>query len=159
LEVTMRFSVRSLSVAGLLMTATIAANAQGFPRRPLPPVAQGRPGAAIARERMAARRMAMQERMRAGRAPVAAGDRRAMRRTLIRRQVMRRQIRAMTPEQRQQFRGSMQAFRTERQRVGGQVRNGSITREQARQQLQAWRQKNAPNLGLRGPRKPGGGEF
>jgi hypothetical protein len=103
----------------------------------------------------------MQERIRAMRGPqaaIAAGDRRAIRRTLMRRQMIRNQVRNMTPEQRTQFRANRQALQTERQRIGAQVRAGTLTRELARTQMQAWRQQHLPNAGVR-PRRGPGGEF
>lgn len=164
----MRTTFRSLIIVGLVTAASTSLAAQGAGRRqvrplpPLPPMAQVRPGAPIARERILERRALMQERMRTMRgaqAPLTVGDRRAIRRTLMRRQMVRREIRNMTPEQRTQFRANRQALQTERQRVGADVRAGKITHDQARTQMQAWRQQHLPNgIGLR-PRRGPGGEF
>ena len=97
-------------------------------------------------------------------APVEAQGRRPARqaireRVIARRAVVRERINTMTPAQRQQLKVSRQALRAERQRIGNQLRNGSITRKQARQSMRSWRLANRPNLGLRGPHRPGGGEF
>jgi len=59
---------------------------------------------------------------------------------------------------RQRLVATRQAFRAERHRIGNALRNGSITQEQGRQKLQEWRREHRPNAGLRGPRRPGGGE-
>ena len=83
----------------------------------------------------------------------------ARERVMVRRAVVRERIQNMTPVQRQQLKASRQALRVERQRIAKQLRNGSITREQGRQSMRSWRLANRPNVGLRGPRRPGGGEF
>lgn len=156
-----------------------------LPRRPLPPAAQARVRAEIRREvrreirqeqrqamgrRQAFMRGAVAGQMMGrpgmgmGRSPAfgrAAGvgpRQQLMRdRMIARRAVVQDRIRSLTPEQRQQLRATRDAFRTERQRVVEQVRTGSITREQARQQLQNWRREHRPNVGLRGPRPNGDG--
>lgn len=96
-------------------------------------------------------------------APVEAQGRPARQaareRVMVRRAVVRERIKHMTPAQRQQLNASRQALRVERQRIANQLRSGSITREQGRQGMRSWRLANRPNLGLRGPRRPGGGEF
>ena len=117
---------RSVVIVGLFTAASVSLNAQGGPPRqgrPLPAAAQVRPGAPIGRERMIERRAQMQERMqlmRGARGPyavggrravrgvqvaAAAGDRRAIRRTLMRRQMIRNEVRTMTPDQRTRLRG------------------------------------------------------
>jgi len=127
-----------------------------------PLMAQGQPARRIVREQMIARR-AIRERVLARQAVraqatgrVAVRERAAV---ATRRAMLRERIRSMTPAQRQQLRATRQALRTERQRIGNQLRNGSITQEQARQSMQSWRREHRPNLGLRGPRRPDGGEF
>ena len=166
----MRSIVRRLSTLGLVFVAGASADAQGqpVPRRPLPPVAQVRPGAALRRERVAERRaatrVATRAAMRAQARTAAAGpgaNRIARERMIARRAVARERIRNMTPAQRQQLVAGRQALKVERQRIGEQLRNGSITKEQGRQRMLNWRREHDPNrnLGLRGPRRPGGGEF
>jgi hypothetical protein len=164
---TRRTTFGSLVIVGLITAASVSLEAQVGPRGqvrpipPLPPAAQIRPGGPMGRRQMMQRGMQMRQQMRAARglpAAVTPGDRRAVRRTLMRRQMIRNQIRNMTPEQRTQFRANRQALQTERQRVGAQVRAGTITREAARTQMQAWRQQHLPNVGVR-PRRGPGGEF
>ena len=154
LEGTMKFTVRGFMTLGILLTAVASVGAQGRPviRPPVPPIgAQMRPGAALRRERM-------MERMREARA-VQPGGRLIRSRVMARRALLRDRISAMTPAQRQQLRDARQGLRAERQRIGERMRNGSITRDQARQHMHEWRKEHRPNLGLRGPRRPGGGGF
>lgn len=163
----MRSIVGRLSTVVLFLAVGVSAGAQTqpVPRRPM---VSARPGVAVRRERMierriaqrAAMRVAMRAEMRAG----AAGPRanRVVRAKVAkRRAAVRAQTRAMTPAQRQQLQASRQALRVERQRIGEQLRNGSITQEQGRQRMLNWRREHRPNanLGLRGPRRPGEGEF
>jgi len=171
----MRSTIRGF-LFGLTLTAglPLASGAQPvLPRRPLPPAAQTRVRAEVRRE---VRREIRQERRQAmgqrqafrrgaamgqamGRPGMGMGPRQQLMRDrmIARRAVARDRIRSLTPEQRQQLSATRDAFRTERQRVVEQVRTGSITREQARQQLQNWRREHRPNVGLRGPRPNGDG--
>ena len=175
----MRSTIRGF-LFGLTLTAglPLASGAQPvLPRRPLPPAAQARVRAEVRRE---VRREIRQERRQAmgqrqafrrgaamgqargqamGRPGMGMGPRQQLMRDrmIARRAVARDRIRSLTPEQRQQLSATRDAFRTERQRVVEQVRTGSITREQARQQLQNWRREHRPNVGLRGPRPNGDG--
>lgn len=171
----MRSTIRGF-LFGLTLTAAVpfVSGAQPvLPRRPLPPAAQARVRAEIRRE---VRREIRQEQRQAmgrrqafmrgaavgqamGRGGMGMGPRQQLMRDrmIARRAVARDRIRSLTPEQRQQLRETRDAFRTERQRVAEQVRTGSITREQARQQLQNWRREHRPNVGLRGPRPNGDG--
>ena len=163
----MRSVISSFAIAGILVSTAAALDAQGLPAqrrqqalRPL--VAQQARRAMVARREMVARRaMAAQIGMIQRRAAAQGRivNRPAIRdRIVARRAVLRERIRNLTPEQRQQLQTSREALRTERNRVGEQLRTGTITREQARTQMQAWRREHAPNLGLR-PRRGPGGEF
>lgn len=167
LEVSMHGIVRRLSTMGLVLVAGVSAEAQGqpVPRRPLPPVAQVRPGAALRRERIAERRIDRRVDRRLERRAELRGiaHPRAVRATrermIARRAVARERVRTMTPAQRQQLAAAREALRVERQRIGEQLRSGSITREQGRQRMLNWRREHRPNLGLRSPRRPGEGDF
>ena len=157
----MRSIVGRLSTVVLFLAVGVSAGAQTqpVPRRPL---VSARPGVAARREQMIERRVAQRIAMRAEMRTASAGPRanRVARANVAkRRAAVRAQIRAMTPAQRQQLQASRQALRVERQRIGEQLRNGSITQEQGRQRMLNWRREHRPNLGLRGPRRPGEGEF
>jgi len=155
----MRSVIRSFAIAGILASTAAALDAQGLPaqRRQMglrQPVAQQARRAMVARRAMAAR-IGMIERRAAAQGRVV--NRQAVRdRIVAQRAVMRERIRNLTPEQRQLLQTTREAFRAERVRVGEQLRAGTITREQARTQMQAWRREHAPNLGLRQRRGPGG---
>ena len=84
-------------------------------------------------------------------------ERMVQRRVMARRAAMREQVRNMTPEQRTALRANREAFRVQREAIGGQLRAGTITREQARERIRAWREQH-PN-GLRRPPRGPGGEF
>jgi len=93
-----------------------------------------------------------------GRGAGPAFNRRAQRdRMIAQRAVVRERLRNLTPEQRQQLQAGREALRVERQNIGEQLRAGTLTREQAREKLQAWRREHQPNAALRGSRPPGGG--
>lgn len=171
----MRSTIRGF-LFGLTFTTALPLVSGAQPvllRHPLPSEAQARVRAEVRRE---VRREIRQERRQAteqrqafrraaamgqvmGRPGMGMGPRQQLMRDrmIARRAVARDRIRSLTPEQRQQLSATRDAFRTERQRVVEQVRTGSITREQARQQLQNWRREHRPNVGLRGPRPNGDG--
>ena len=156
----MRSVIRTFAIAGLLVSAAATLNAQGVPaqrrQRALgaPPAAQQARRAMVARRAMAARVGRIERR--------AAAQGRVVNRQMIRdrivaqRAVVRERIRNLTPEQRQLLQTNRETLRAERTRVGEQLRAGTITREQARTQMQVWRREHRPNLGLRPQRGPGG---
>ena len=156
----MRSVIRTFAIAGLLVSAAAALNAQGVPaqrrQRALgsPPVAQQARRAMVARRAMAAR-VGRIERRAAAQGGVV--NRQMIRdRIVAQRAVVRERIRNLTPEQRQLLQTNRETLRAERTRVGEQLRAGTITREQARTQMQVWRREHRPNLGLRPQRGPGG---
>ena len=181
----MRSIYRGLTVAGALGLATISLEGQGGPpaRRAVPPdsaAAQVRPGAPMRGQMGPGARgqfgpgVPMRSQMgpgargqfgpgammrgQMGRGAGPAFNRRAQRdRMIAQRAVVRERLRNLTPEQRQQLQAGREALRVERQNIGEQLRAGTLTREQAREKLQAWRREHQPNAALRGSRPPGGG--
>jgi len=113
-------------------------------------------------ERQAARRVLAARRVRAGvvgpafragvRAGVRAGARAAAARAEVRRDIARSRVASLTPAQRAQLREHRQALQAERTRIRDAVRAGTMTRDQAREQMRAWREQHRPNV-----RPPGGG--
>jgi DNA-binding PadR family transcriptional regulator len=70
----------------------------------------------------------------------------------VRRDALRGRVSSLTPAQRAQLREHRQALQAERQRIRDAVRAGTMTRDQAREQLRTWRAQHRPNV-----RPPGGG--
>ena len=179
----MRSIIRGLTVAGALGLATISIEAQGGPPagRPAPPdtaAGQARPGMPMRGQMQPGGRGqfgpgAMRGQMQpGGRGQFGPGafirgqamqrgpafNRRAQRdRMVARRAVARERARNLTPEQRQAMQAGREALRVERQSIGEQLRAGTLTREQARERLQAWRAEHQPSAALRGSRPPGEG--
>jgi hypothetical protein len=178
----MRSMFRVLTVTGLVASAALALDAQPLrrPVRPLPPEARERQ--IEMRERMLERREAMLER-RGGRGPMAGmragpggrpgmgarmmgprGGRAGFRagvdaRRIERRAVIRERYEALQPAQREALHKYRESARTERFRVGEEIRAGKLTREQARERLAKWRENNKPPVDLRTrPKPPEGSE-
>jgi hypothetical protein len=95
-------------------------------------------------------------RARGGRAGLRAGA--AAR--IERRAIARERYEALQPAQREALHKYRESARTERFRVGEEVRAGKLTREQARERLTKWRETNKPPVDLRAPRpnRPEGSE-
>ena len=157
----MRSIIRGLTVAGALGLATISLEAQGGPPagRPDRPgrAAQAMSDSVRQQMRPGARMQAMAIRRRAAARGVDLSPRQVRDRIVAQRAVARERIRNMTPEQRAAFRVERQALQAERESIGAQLRAGTITREQARARMEAWRREHRPNAALRGPKPPRGG--
>jgi hypothetical protein len=177
LEVCMRSMYRVVTITGLVAASVSTLAAQ--PRRPIRPLPPEPPVRQEIRERMLERREAMIERRlgrggaglrlqghrgraimggrmgarMGGRAGLRAGERAR----IERRAVARERYEALQPAQREALFKYRESARTERFRVGEDLRAGKITREQARERLTKWRETNKPPVDLRGPnpRRPG----
>lgn len=83
-----------------------------------------------------------------GRAGLRAGSAARM---IERRAVIRERYNALQPAQREALHKYRESARTERFRVGEEIRAGKLTREQARERLTKWRETNKPPVDLRKP--------
>ena len=77
-------------------------------------------------------------------------------RAIARRAVIGERFRNLTAEQRTAVQKHQEAARTQRQSVIERVRSGALTREQARTEMQKWREGNKPPVDLRRPRPEDG---
>jgi hypothetical protein len=78
--------------------------------------------------------------------------RQAMRdRMVAERAVRQERIRNLTPAQREALYQHREAARAERERVVGELRAGKLTREQAREAMQKWRDAHKPPVDLTKP--------
>lgn len=84
-----------------------------------------------------------------GRGPMAG--RMIRDRMVARRAVIGERVRNLTPEQRTALQKHQEAARTQRQGVTERLRSGALTREQARAEMQKWREANKPPVDLRRP--------
>lgn len=155
----MRFIIRGLTVAGALGLAALSLDAQGGPPGGPPGGRQARPARPDSQVRQIGPALEMRARMirRGGAERGVELNRRQIRNRMVaQRAVARERIRNMTPEQRQTLQAGRAAMQAQRQAIGAEVRGGTLTREQARERMEAWRREHRPNAPLRGPKPPGG---